>query len=164
MRGAPRLRRWHRRARRGVALVAALGLLLMAAGLLGGAAVASVALRRATRSLVASARADSEGTRGLGELVLGWDAALDSLPVGGWREWPLTAPPSAEPRADAQARVQRLSGALFAGSVAVRVGGSGSARAFRSLRLLVERPPRADSGVVAGVPRRITRWSVFDVQ
>ncbi len=147
-----------------MALVAALGLLLLATGLLGGAAVASVALRRATQSLVASARADSEGTRGLGELVLGWDSALDSLPVGGWQERPLTAPPSGEPRADAHARVQRLSGALFAGSVSVRVGGSGSARAFRSLRLLVERPPRADSGVVAGVPRRITRWSVFDVQ
>ena len=147
-----------------MALVAALGLLLLAAGLLVGAAVASVGLRRATRSLVAGARAETEGTRGLGELLLGWDAALDSLPVGGWREWPLTAPPSGEPRADAQARVQRMRGALYAVTVSVRVGGSGSARAFRSLRLLVERPPRADSSVVASVPRRITRWSVFDVQ
>src|SRR3954469_10300221 len=71
-----------RRRRAGMALVAALGLMMLAAGLLAGTAIASLGLQRAARTLVAAGRAESELRRGLAVVLQGWDAQLDSMPIG----------------------------------------------------------------------------------
>ncbi|NUO37101.1 MAG: hypothetical protein HOQ31_00695, partial [Gemmatimonadaceae bacterium] len=48
-----------------MALVGALGLMMLAAGLLAGTAVAAVGLQRATRTLAATGRANAELRRAL---------------------------------------------------------------------------------------------------
>ncbi|NUP54783.1 MAG: hypothetical protein HOQ19_03050, partial [Gemmatimonadaceae bacterium] len=79
-------RREHRR--QGMALVGALGLMMLAAGLLAGTAVAAVGLQRATRTLAATGRANAELRRALAGVLQGWDAGLDSMPVGASIERP----------------------------------------------------------------------------
>src|SRR5689334_13776068 len=70
------------RRRAGVALVAALGLMMLAAALLAGTAVASLGLQRAARTLAATERASSEVQREFGRLLGEWSPALDSMAVG----------------------------------------------------------------------------------
>jgi hypothetical protein len=146
-----------------VALLAALGLLLLAAGLLAGSAVASVELRRATRSLASAARAGSETRRALGEVLQRWDGGLDSLPIGGIVDRPVSAPERVGPPVAVRAQVRRLNSRLFAASVTVRVGDAGAPLAVRRVRLLLERA--ADTGVhTAGVHVvPLARWGLVDL-
>jgi len=151
------------RPRRGTALVAALGLLALAAALLAGAVVASFAARRGTRVLVAASRADSEARRALGEVMVGWDGAADSLALGGSLERVISATSAAGPPLAVQARLDRLSPSVFAASVSVQVGATASVQAYRRMRLLLERSAHGDSASVSRPPSPIARWSVIEV-
>ena len=149
--------------RNGVALVAALGLLLLAAALRAGSATASVELRRNARSRSWAARADFEAQRALGLVLQGWDAALDSLPIGASVERVLEPPAPSGPPVSVRARVRRLSARNFAAVVAVRVGVSGQAAARRARLLLQREASGADSTASTGVST-VSRWSVVDLR
>ena len=149
--------------REGVALVAALGLLLLSAALLAGSAIAAVELRRTARSRSWAARADFESQRALGVVLQGWDVTLDSLPIGATVERPVEPADTPGPPLVVQARVRRLSARLFAVVVAVRVGVSGQAAARRARLLLQRDLPGSDSAASAGVST-LPRWSVVDIR
>lgn len=151
------------RHRRGVALLAALGLLLLAAALLAGSAVASVELGRATRSLVAGARASAESRRALGEVVQQWDAGLDSLPIGAVVDRPVAPPEWGGLKGVARARVRRLTSRLFSVGVTVQVGDTEAAIAVRRARLLLERGADSGAGGTAARVRPLARWSLVDL-
>ena len=149
--------------RRGVALVAALGLLMLAAALLAGSAVASVELRRAMRTRTAAARAASEATRGLAIVLQGWDSALDSLPIGAARDCPLPPVPASGLPVHSRASVERLSATRYAATISVRVGESSAVLATRRARLLLARSiAHADSSAVSYVTA-LGRWSLVDL-
>jgi hypothetical protein len=155
------------RSRRAVALVAALGLLMLGAALLAGTSVASREMHRAVRGRVAGARAEWEARRAVGTVMQGWNAALDSMPVGATREEVLVAPVEG-PATRITARVRRLAVDRYAASVTVRVGAEGGAGslAVRRVRLLLERALAADSATpsdTARVVMPITRWRVVEV-
>lgn len=152
----------HRR-REGVALVAALGLLLLAAALLAGSTTASLELRRTARSRSWAARADFEGQRALGVALQRWDAALDSLPIGGTAERVVDSAETPGPPLVVRARVRRLSARVFAVVVRVRVGVSGQAAARRA-RLLVQRDSSGSDSVAPPGITTLSRWSVVDVR
>jgi hypothetical protein len=146
-----------------VALVAALGLLALAAALLAGSAVASVELRRAARTRAAAVRARTEATRGLGEVVRGWDGALDSLAIGAACERALPPVSPDGPPVSARARVERLSSTVYAATISIRVGESGAVLATRRARLLLARSrDRADSSAVTPVTA-LGRWSIIEL-
>ena len=146
-----------------MALVAALGLMMLAAGLLAGTAVASVGLQRATHSLAAAARADSELRRALAMVLQGWDVGLDSLPVGAGVDRTTVAVAPAGTPVTVQTRVRRLGPALYAAVVAVQVGSSAAPTASRRARLLLGRATDSSaSGVVARV-RPLSHWGVTDL-
>lgn len=149
--------------RPGVALVAALGLLLLAAALLAGSATASVELRRAARSRSWAARADFEAWRAVGVVLQGWDATLDSLPVGATVERFVEPPDAAGPPILVRARVRRLSARIFAAGVSVRVGGSGQA-ASRRARLLLQRDSSTSDSTASPRVSTVARWSVVDLR
>ena len=154
------------RARRGAALVAALGLLMLGAALLAGTAAASFGMRRAVRGRVAGARADWEARRAVGTVMQRWDGALDSLPVGGAREQVLASLPDG-PATLVMVRVRRLASERYEASVRVGVGADGGAgtQAVRRVRLLLERQARADSAAPddsAQVVMPIARWRVVE--
>ncbi|MEO7711882.1 MAG: hypothetical protein ABIV10_03100 [Gemmatimonadaceae bacterium] len=150
------------RPRRGAVLVAALGLLLLGTALLAGSAMASAHLTRATRSIVAVARADAEARRALGTVVQGWDLLADSLPIGARLERAIPPLSPDGPRIVVRANVQRLSPSLYAANVTVRVGDGVATLAIRRLQLLLERLALTDStgGLVRPTP--LARWSLAD--
>lgn len=151
-----------RRRRSGMALVAALGLMMLAAGLLAGTVVASLGLQRASRTLAASARAEAALRRGLATVLQGWDAALDSMPVGAIVD---------RARADrvedgvslvVRTRVRRLGASLYAATVAVQVGDSAAPIAVRRGRLVLRQViDSLASSETRGI-RPLARWSVAD--
>lgn len=151
------------RRREGVALVAALGLLLLATALLAGSTTASVELRRTARSRSWAARADFEGRRALGVVLQGWDAALDSLPIGATVERLVDSADAPGPSVVVHARVRRLSARLFAVVVRVRVGVSGQAAARRA-RLLLQRDSSGSDGAASAGVSTLSRWSVVDLR
>jgi hypothetical protein len=146
-----------------MALVAALGLMLLAAGLLAGTAVASLGLQRAAHTLAAAERAESELRRGLAVVLQGWDVGLDSMPIGAVVD--RVASPDSRDGAPltVRTRIRRLGPALYAASVAVQVGDSAAPLASRRARLLLGRAvDGAASGAAPGV-RPVARWSVADL-
>jgi hypothetical protein len=155
------------RSRRGVALVAALGLLMLGAALLAASSLAALELRRGVRGRVAGARAEWEGRRAVGAVLQGWDAELDSLPVGGTRERVLP-PPDDGPASSTVARIRRLATDRYAATVRVRVGAEGGAGALanRRVKLLLERAHQSDAIAQRDTLRAvmpIARWRVVDV-
>jgi hypothetical protein len=152
-----------RRPRAGIALVAALGLMLLAAGLLAGTAVASLGLQRASRTLAATGRAESELRRGLALVLQGWDVALDSMPIGAVVDRVAVSAVTDGAPFTVRTRMRRLGPALYAASVAVQVGDSAAPLASRRARLLLGRAvDSATSGALAGV-RPLARWSLTDL-
>jgi hypothetical protein len=146
-----------------MALVAALGLMMLAAGLLAGAVIATVELQRATRTLGAVGRAEAEVRRGLAIVVQGWDAGLDSLPIGGTADrggpvarldgMPVTA----------RTRVRRLASGLYAASIAVQVGDSAAPLAVRRARLLLARRIDTAAGGASARVTPVSRWSLVEL-
>jgi hypothetical protein len=146
-----------------MALVAALGLMMLAAGLLAGTALASVGLQRAARTLSATARAESELRRGLAAVLQGWDAGLDSMPIGMVVDRPAPVVLLEGAPLTVRTRIRRLGPALYAASIAVQVGDSTTPLATRRARLLLAHTTDTSmSGAAAGV-RPLARWSVTDL-
>ncbi|HET9011836.1 MAG TPA: hypothetical protein VFN38_08470, partial [Gemmatimonadaceae bacterium] len=152
-----------RAGRAGVALVAALGLLLLAAGLLAGSATASVELGRTARSRSWAARAELETQRAIGLVLQGWDATLDSLPIGASVDRVVEPSAPSGPPVIVRARVRRLSARTFAAVVTARVGVSGQAGARRARLLLQREASDSGSAAAAGVST-VPRWSVVDLR
>ncbi len=158
------------RPRRGTAIVAALGMLMLGAALLAGGAAASVELERSTRAALGRARTEWESRRALGVLLQGWDAGADSLPIGAARD--LTLPTSVDvgPALSTAARIRRYTTSLFSVTVVVRVGDPDRRIARRELRLLLERNAVGGDTTSATEPRpapevRVpSRWSVGEVR
>lgn len=150
------------RARRGAVMVAALGLLLLGAGLLAGSAMASAHLTRGTRTIVAVAHAEAESRRALGAVVQGWDGQADSLPVGARLERVVPSLIGGGPRIVVRAYVRRLSLSLYAAHVTVRVGEGAGTLAIRRMQLLLERPARIDSTGGSAPPIPLAQWSLAD--
>lgn len=130
--------------------------------MLAGSAVASGHLTRATRSLVSVARAEAESRRVLGAVVQGWDARIDSLPVGARLEQSVPSLVADGPPIVVRAWVERLSPSLYAAQVTVRVGGDAGALAIRRKQLLLERPVLADSMSGPAHPIPLAQWSLAD--
>ena len=151
------------RARRGVALVAALGLLMLAGALLAGSTVASVELRRAARTRVAAARARAEVSRGLAAVLQGWDVVLDSLAVGASHDRALPPVSSDGPRLSSRAHVTRLSPSLYAATISVRVGESTAVLATRRARLLLRRSGDTVGGAAVSPVTALGRWSLVEL-
>ena len=147
-----------------MALVGALGLMMLAAGLLAGTAVAAVGLQRATRNLAATGRANAELRRALAGVLQGWDAGLDSMPVGASIERP-TSPVIVDGgvRVAASTRIRRLGPTLYAAAVAVSVGDSSVPLASRRARLVVARIVGPSGSGSATGPQSLARWSVTDL-
>lgn len=161
MRRDRRNRREHRR--QGMALVGALGLMMLAAGLLAGTAVAAVGLQRATRTLAATGRANAELRRALAGVLQGWDAGLDSMPVGASIERPTSPVIVDGVRVAASTRIRRLGPTLYAAAVAVSVGDSSVPLASRRARLVVARTVGPSGSGSATGPQSLARWSVTDL-
>ena len=144
-------------------MAAALGLLMLGAALLAGSAVASVELRRATRSRTAAARAESEVRRGLGAILQKWQPALDSLPIG--RRVGLTMPARGDAEWDivVQGAVRRVTARLFAATAAVAVGRDDVVLARRRALLFLERPVEGDSSAATVAVAPVRGWSVLDL-
>lgn len=153
--------------RDGVALVAALAILALSSALLAGAFAAARAMTRAARSARALARAEAGAQRALGDVLLGWNEALDGLPVGAYLEpaGPVESADTAEvmPRLVSRRRVTRLTERLYVVSVDVRVLDGELPVAWRRARLVLERPVRADSTVPPTRPVPISRWSFAEL-
>lgn len=150
-----------------MALVAALGLMMLAGALLVGTALASVELGRATRTLGAAARAESEVRRGMALVLQAWDAGLDSLPIGASAARPAAAVVVDGVAVRVRTHVQRLGRGLYAASVAVQIGDSAAPLAARRARLLLRRAADTTADTVVGgaspVLRPLPRWSVADL-
>jgi hypothetical protein len=151
------------RPRRGLALVATLGLLLLAGALLAGSFVSSLGLRRATTGLTAVARADWAQRRALADALAGWDAAADSLPLGAAMDRPVVVSRTGGPAVHVHARLRHLTPAIYSVTVAVRVGDGAVPMATRRVRLLLARPAGGDSAAGSRVPSPLARWSMSDL-
>jgi hypothetical protein len=149
--------------RRGVALVAALALLVLGAALLAGSTVASVALRRSARTRVAAARARAEAVRGLALVLQGWDGSLDSMSVGARSDRALPSVPVAGLPVLHLVHVQRLSASLYAATVEVRVGDSAAVVATRRARLLLARAGAATDSGAAPAVAALARWCLVEL-
>lgn len=146
------------RARHGMALVATLAILALAAALLAGAFATSSASARATRSLRAALVADAVARRTLANALVRWSAAEEALLVGGaiTRVVPDSASAPLD-AADTRVIVQRLSASLHVVAADVTVPASGPPLAHRRVRLLVKRYTPVDTTMVRP-PTTISQW------
>jgi hypothetical protein len=155
-----------RKARRGVALLAALVLLALSAALATATFSAALAMRRAASTSAARARVDAGVRRSFAEVLAHWSVALDTMPVGSVREVPLDSEPAADgPPLVRSARVQRMAAALYAVTVDVLAFTMEHPLARRRARLWLERPG-SPGGVSDGEPvppRVVTSWGVADL-
>jgi hypothetical protein len=153
-----------RRARRGVALLAALTMLVLSAALLTGAFAASRAMIRSARSAKAMARVETGAQRALAEVLVGWSPALDSLSVGGIVDAALDSEPAEmRPLLSRRAQVRRITERLYVISLDVRAFDWDAPIAQRRARLIVERPAQTDSAAPLARPIPVRRWSVADL-
>lgn len=149
--------------RRGSAIVAALGLVLLAAALLASATQVATAAAKRARAERDALIAESGARRALATVILEWTHAYDALGIGQSVEVAPTrgTPDSAPIPLATIVRVARLDTVLFAITVDARAG-IAPATARRRIRLLVRRLA-ADSAVGPGIVRPITRWSTTDL-
>ena len=150
---------WKRaQSRPGFALVTALALLSLAAGLLAGSFAAATALARAQRSARASLAAEALARRAAAEVLASWATSAGDLPVRGYQDREIEMSETVA-RAQVRTRIQRLSALLYAVTADVRVGEGASSIAHRRSRLILERTPATDSTRVSGPLHPIARWS-----
>jgi hypothetical protein len=166
MRAMPRLA--GRRQRRGIALVAALALLALAAALATGTFSAARAMRRAALLTRARARVEAGIPRAFADVLAAWNTAIDTLPVDDVVEVALASdsamggPPLAR-----TARVRRTTDRLYAVTVDIQAFGGKHPLARRRARLWLERPPGelplkgAESGPLP--PPFVTPWAFGDL-
>ena len=102
------------RARRGIALFAALVLLALSAALVAATFSAARARRHAAMVTRVRARVEAGVPRAFAEVLAGWNPALDSLVVGGVVEIGLASDPAGDgPRVMRAARVERTTDRLY---------------------------------------------------
>lgn len=157
--GIPPRRSAHR-ARRGVALVAALAFLALAAALLVGTFGAARAMSRGAATVRAAARADAAARRMLAQVIVGWEGSFDSLPVGASVPRPPSTDDGAAPPVTVDATVRRLGGGVFVIVVEARVTAGARTLARRRYRMLVERPSNSDDRHGAAAPSPVAGWSL----
>ena len=149
--------------RRGVVLVAVLGLLTLGAALIAGAFAAARSSSRTTRSVRAAIVAQAGARRALARTLASWAPRDDSLGVGGFttRTFAESAAVLLD-SADVRVRVHRLSAALYVVAAEVSVPSARAPLARRRARVLLERAPTIDTGIVQPL-RPIARWASADL-
>ena len=147
------------RRRRGVVLVAVLGLLALGAALIAGAFAAARDSARATRSARAAIVAQATARRALVRTLASWSARDDSLGIGGFttRTFAESAATVLD-SADLRVRVHRLSALLYVVAAEASVPSSRAPLARRRARVLLERAPTIDTTIVQPL-RPIARWA-----
>ena len=164
----PRIRsaEWARR-RRGAALLAALVLLALSAALATATFSAARAMRRSALITRVRARVEAGVPRAFAEVLAGWNAALDTLVVGGLVQVALPTDSATEaPPLVRTARVRRATAQLYAVTVDIRAFGPEHPLARRSARLWLERPVAPPPPVGGGAPippRFVTPWALSDL-
>ena len=159
---------WHSRAhvagmRRGTAIVAALGLVVLAAALLASAAEVAAGTARRNRADVAALFAESAARRALATALDGWSTAYDSLAIGRGTNVALRIPGGEAEVVPYRVivRVRRLDSALYAVTVDATAGVAPLV-ARRRVRLVVT--TRAAAGRASGPDvRPIPQWSLADL-
>lgn len=156
------------RDRRGVALLSALMLLALSAALATTTFSVAHAMRRAAVTARARVRVETGVRRAFGEVLAGWSAALDSMPVGMAVDVDLAEEPlELGPPLVRRARVQRVAPGLYAVTVELRAFSWERPVARRRARLWLERPAAATSPPVASAPvaapTLVTHWSFSDL-
>lgn len=156
------------RPRRGVALLAALVLLALSAALATATFSAAHAMRRAARTTRVRDRVDAGMRRAFAEVLIGWTASLDSMPVGSHVDVPLPLEPTdAGPPLVRRARVGRLAEGSYAVTVDVRAFTEERPLARRRARLWLERPAAVGSPgetTAPGTPPvAVTHWALVDL-
>lgn len=157
-----------RNPRRGVALLAALVMLALSAALATATFSAAHAMRRAALTTQARERVETEVRRALGEVLVGWTASLDSIPVGSHADVPLPPEPAESgPPIVRTARVGRVADGLYEITTDVRAFTSVRPLARRRARLWLERR-RADESSgeappAAAPPVVVTHWAFVDL-
>ena len=148
--------------RRGVVLVAVLGLLALGAALIAGAFAAARSSARTTRSGRAAIVAQAVARRALARTLASWTPRDDSLGIGGFttRTFAESAAITLD-SADIRVRVHRLSAALYVVAAEASVPSARTPLARRRARVLLERAPTIDTAIVQPL-RPIARWASTD--
>jgi hypothetical protein len=149
-----------RSARRGVALLAALALLALAAALVVGTFGAGRAMSRATVAAHAAARADAGARRALAQALAGWESSLDSLPIGAVVARFLSNDDPGAPPLVVSARIRRLRGDVFLIVTEAKVSVGATLVARRRYRLLVERASAGDTTRRVVTPSPLAEWAL----
>lgn len=147
----------------------ALVLLALCAALAAATFSAAHAMRRAASTALASVRVDSGVRRALGEVLVTWSAALDTLPVSAVVD--VTLPPEsfdAGPPLERRARVAHVADGLYAVTVELYAFTRTRPAARRRARLWLQRPPGAASSSPDSVsppvrPVVVTLWPFADL-
>jgi len=144
-----------------MALLAAIVLLALSTALVVGTFSLGRSLRHAGSTTSARVRVDEGVARALGEVLQGWSAVLDSLPVGDSRMVALPAEPlDAGPPLERHARVQHVTNALYAVTVQLCAFDCSAPIAQRRARLWLQR--NASAGHSAAPPL-VTPWPFVDL-
>jgi hypothetical protein len=151
-----------------MALLGALALLALCAALATATFSASRAMRRAALLTRVRARVEADVPRAFAEVLTGWDAAMDTLVVGGVVEVALATTPAADgPRLQRAARVHRATEHLYAVTVDIQAVGAEPPQARRRARLWLERPagvqPPPSAGGMLPPPPLVTPWAFSDL-
>ena len=149
--------------RRGVVLVAVLGLLALGTALIAGAFAAARSAARATRSARAAIVAQAAARRALARTITSWTPRDDSLGIGAFstRTFAESAAVALD-SADLRVLVHRLSALLYVVAAEASVPSARAPLARRRARVLLERAPTIDT-VTVQPPRPIARWASADL-
>jgi hypothetical protein len=149
--------------RRGVVLVAVIGLLALGAALVAGAFAAARGSARATRSARGAVVAQAVARRALARTLSAWTARDDSLGIGAFtvRAYSESAAVALD-SAEVRVRVHRLSVSLFVVAADASVPSARAPLARRRARVLLERAPTIDTTIVQPL-RPIARWPSADL-
>lgn len=135
-------------------------LLALSSALVVGTFSASRAMHRSASAARERARVETEVTRALGEVLVHWTPALDSLPVGAGVDLALDPEPAeAGPALLRRARAERVAERLYAVTVDVRALARDEPLARRRARLWLQR----DTGTVFTTPAPVTPWAFADL-
>lgn len=152
-----------------MALLAALVLLTLSAALATATFSAAHAMRRAALSTRARVRVETGVRRAFAEVLAGWSAAQDTIPIGSGVDVALEAEPAeVGPRLVRSARVDRMAVGLYAVTVDLYAFSRERPIARRRARLWLERavPAAKSPDVAAGAvapPVVVTPWAFADL-
>jgi len=147
-----------------MALLAALILLALSAALATAIFSAAQASRRASRTTRARVRVEVGVRRAFAEVLQGWTAALDTLPLGMAARVALDSEPAMDgPPLLRTAQVERVTADFYAITVDLRAFSIDHPMAHRRARLWVERTARDSAGGPPIAPLVVTPWGFADL-